>query len=270
MNYPVVSIIVPVKNVNPHLEECISYCKRLDYPDFEIIILPDDPIPRKKERRDVKVMPTGPVGPSEKRDTAMEHAKAKILAFIDSDAYPARDWLKNAVKYFDSPEVAAVGGPAVTPESDSLMQKASGLVYSSFLCSGNLTFRYTPGKQSEVDDYPSCNFIVRRTVMEKLGGFEAKFWPGEDTKIYLEITNHLRKKIIYAPDVLVYHHRRPLFFPHLRQVANYALHRGYFVKKFPETSFRLPYLLPSLFVTGLFFGWLPGLIHPAFKIIYQS
>ena len=270
MNHPLVSIIVPVKNFNPHLEECITYCNKLDYPDFEIIILPDNPISMKKHGKDIKVIPTGPIGPSEKRDIAIDYAKGKILAFIDDDAYPAQDWLKNAVKYFNDPEIAAVGGPAVTPESDSFMQKASGLVYSSFLCSGNLTFRYTPGKQRKVDDYPSCNFIVRKTIMEKLGGFETKFWPGEDTKICLEITNHLHKKIIYAPDVLVYHHRRPLFIPHLRQVASYALHRGYFVKKFPETSLRLSYLLPSLFTAGLFFGWLPGLIHPAFKIIYLS
>lgn len=167
MNYPLVSIIVPLKNFNPHLEECITYCKKLDYPDFEIIILPDNHISMKKDKIDIKVIPTGPIGPSEKRDIAIDYAKGEILAFIDDDAYPAQDWLKNAVKYFDSQEVAAVGGPAITPENDTFMQKASGLVYSSFLCSGNLTFRYTPGKECEVDDYPSCNFLVRKRIMQK-------------------------------------------------------------------------------------------------------
>ena len=113
----------------------------------------------------------------------MVHAKGEILAFLDDDAYPVKDWLKNAVKNFSDPQVAAVGGPAVTPEEDSDLQKTSGLIYSSVLVSGNFTYRYIPGKRQEVEDYPSCNFLVRKSVMQELGGFNTNFWPGEDTKL---------------------------------------------------------------------------------------
>lgn len=36
-----VSIIIPCKNVDDYTRECIEYCRRLDYPNFEIILLPD-------------------------------------------------------------------------------------------------------------------------------------------------------------------------------------------------------------------------------------
>lgn len=196
----------------------------------------------------VFVIPSGPINPAAKRDMALKHAKGEIIAFIDDDAYPEPDWLKNAVINFSDPGVAAVGGPAVTPDSDSLTQKASGAVYASFLVGGNYTYRYIPGKRMEVDDFPSCNFIVRKSVMLELGGFNTSFWPGEDTKLCLDITKVLNKKIIYDPKVLVYHHRRTLFGAHLKQIASYGLHRGYFAKRFPQTSLRLPYFLPSFLV----------------------
>ncbi|MFQ6136538.1 MAG: glycosyltransferase [Candidatus Hydrothermarchaeales archaeon] len=53
----------------------------------------------------------------------IENSAGELLAFIDSDAYPRKDWLKNAVKYFSNPEIAAVGGPGLTPEEDNTLQK---------------------------------------------------------------------------------------------------------------------------------------------------
>jgi len=185
---------------------------------------------------------------------AISYTKGEILAFIDGDAYPAGDWLRNVVKNFIDPEVAAVGGPAVTPPFEPMRQKAGGQVFSSLLISGRFNYRYLPRNRREIDDYPSCNLLVRKSIMQTLGGFDTSVWPGEDTKLCLDITKKLGKKIIYDPKVLVWHHRRPLFLPHLRQVANYALHRGYFVKIYPETSFRPVYFVPTLFLFGIITG----------------
>ena len=261
-----VSIVIPLKAPNKNLDECLKHCLELDYTDFEILVLPDQIA--ELDTPKTRIIPSGAVGPSEKRDLALKHARGEIIAFIDDDAYPVRDWLKNAVKYFDDPRVAAVGGPAVTPEDDSFMQKASGYVFSSKMGGGSYTYRYIPGEVREVDDYPTCNLLVRKSVMEKIGGFDNKFWPGEDTILCLEITKKEGKKIIYAPDVLVYHHRRLLFKPHLKQIWSYAVHRGYFVKRFPETSLRLSYFLPSLFVLGLAAGGVLSLFSGTVRLIY--
>ena len=234
-----VSIIIAVKTWQKNLEECVNKCLELDYQDFEIIILPDEPLNQPfipKSSTSIKVIPTGAISPADKRDIALKYAKGEILGFIDDDAYPRKDWLSNALKDFNDDNVAAVGGPAVTPLDDSLRQKASGAVYSSLAVSGNFIYRYLPKKRREVDDYPSCNFIVRKSVMQELGGFDTKFWPGEDTKLCLDITKKLKKKIIYDPEVFVWHHRRKLFIPHLKQIINYAQHRGYFVKKYARNK----------------------------------
>jgi cellulose synthase/poly-beta-1,6-N-acetylglucosamine synthase-like glycosyltransferase len=248
-----VSIIIAVKTWQKNLEECVNKCLELEFPNFEILVLPDtyEGAPRGER---VKIIPTGCVNPARKRDEALKYAKGDLLAFIDDDAYPVKTWLQHAVEDFNDPQVAAVAGPAITPESDNPMQKASGLVYQSSLVSGKYIYRYLPKKRREVDDYPSCNFLVRKSVMQKLGGFNTNFWPGEDTKLCLDITKRLKQKIVYDPRVLVYHHRRPLFLAHIRQIASYALHRGYFVKRYPETSLRLPYFIPTLFLSGVLLG----------------
>jgi hypothetical protein len=102
-----------------------------------------------------------------------------------------------------------------------------------------------------VDDYPSCNLFVRKALLDSFGGYRTDFWPGEDTLLCKDIVDS-GKRIVYDPWVVVCHHRRALFGPHLRQLGRYAFHRGYFVKRFPSNSLHLSYFVPSLFVLYLF------------------
>jgi len=269
-----ISIIIPVKAVNDYIHEAVPHLLALDYADFEILIFPDESpdyvLPFIFFDNRIHIIPSGKTGPAEKRDMALKYATGGIFAFIDDDAYPRSDWLKNAVKWFDDETVGAVGGPAVTPDNDSVLQKASGRVFESFLCSGSYTRRYRPQKQTLDDDLPSVNLLVRRDVFEKIGGFDSSFYPGEDTKLCLDITKKLSKKIIYDPEVFVYHHRRKLFKGHLKQIANYAKHRGYFMKKLPATSLRIPYLLPLLFMLGVFLGPIVCAFVPVLWPVYFS
>ena len=262
------SIIIPVTHITNDLRETIKYCKKINYSDFEIIVLPDNKV--NKEFSEVKFITTGNVTPSKKRDVGAKHSSGDILAFIDADAFPKKEWLKNASKYFKDESVGAVGGPGITPDSDNFLQKAGGEVYSSLLGGGKFTYRYIPQKKIEIDDFPSMNLLVRKTVFEEIGGFRTNFWPGEDTVLCLNITKKLRKKIVYAPDVVVYHHRRPLFIPHLLQVYSYALHRGYFAKKYPQTSLRPIFFIPSLFAIGLIIGFILSFYSTILRNIYFS
>src|SRR5205085_5169725 len=61
----------------------------------------------------------------------------------------------------------------------------------------------------------------------------------------------LGKCIVYDPAVLVYHHRRRLFVPHLRQHARYGFHRGMFARSGSVTSLRPGYFIPTAFTLAL-------------------
>ncbi len=259
---PAVSIVIPTRSLDRYTHECVIKCSRLDYSNFDIWLIPDndtDLPPELSRIENLRVVPSGKTGPSAKRNIAVRQTKADIVAFIDSDAWPDAMWLKNAVGYFDSDEIAAVCGPAVTPPDDTMLQRAGGLVYTSSLVSANTTYRYVPRVMREVDDCPSCNILTRRSEIDANCAFPEEFWPGEDTVFCLRLTKEKGKKILYVPNVTIYHHRRPLFIPHLKQVFSYALHRGFFVKRFPETSRKLKYFIPSVFVAWLVFGLLAGI-----------
>ena len=241
---PLVSIIIPCKEVDQYTRECIEGCKQLDYSNFEIISLTrffDEMI------AGVNVIPTGPLSPGYKRNMGVKNSNGEFCAFIDNDAYPRSDWLTNALKYFKDPQVGGVGGPGLTPEEDGLLQKAGGYVFSSFMV-GNLSSRYRTKSCFESDDIHSCNFIARKSVIEEAGGWNEKYWPGEDTLMCLAIRK-IGKKLIESSDVVVYHHRRSLFKPHLKQVSRFGEHRGFFAKRFPENSVKLTYFFPSVLVS---------------------
>jgi cellulose synthase/poly-beta-1,6-N-acetylglucosamine synthase-like glycosyltransferase len=235
-----------------------------------VIVLPDEATSTEWPDPRVREIPTGAIRPAEKRNLGIKEAKGDICAFLDDDAFPADDWLHNAILHFSDPDVGAAGGPAITPPGDPMMAKLSGLVFSNPLVSGGYRYRYAPERVRTVEDYPSCNLLVRTNILRELNGFRTDFWPGEDTYLCMDIVKQCEKKIIYDPRILVCHHRRKLFLPHLRQVARYALHRGFFARKFPATSRKISYALPSLFVLGLFFGGIASLLFEPLRIPYLA
>ena len=238
-----------------YTEGCIRHCLELDYPDYEVIILPDyKPKKTFNELNKVKVIPTGSVTPGAKRNIGIANANGEICAFIDSDAYPPKDWLRNAIKYLTNEKVVAVGGPGITPPEDSLMQRASGYVFAAASFPSCLIGRFKVKKARESDDIHSCNFIAYKKVIEKVGGWNEKYWPGEDTLLCLAIKKW-GYKLLEAPDVIVYHHRKPLFRRHLNQVKQFALHRGLFARKFRGNSLKMLYVIPTL-ITSILFGGL--------------
>lgn len=259
------SIIIPVKEINDYILKFVPIILKQTEKDFEIIILPnkyENPFNNKK----IKIIESGEVGPAKKRDIGAREAKGEILAFIDDDAYPDKNWLQKARKIFENKDIDALGGPNLTPPNSNYFQKLSGNVLASFFISGPTYFRYKKAEKREIDDFPSCNLFVRRNKFLKLGGFDTKFWPGEDTKLCLEIKKQGR--IIYDPEVIVFHHRRKDLQGYIKQIFSYSKHRGFFARNRDENSYKLSYFIPSLFVIGLIFGGILSLFSNWINNLY--
>lgn len=242
------SIIIPVKAINSFIREAVSYIQNLEVENWELIILPNELERDEWCDHRILVVASGKVGPAAKRDQGAIIARGEYLVFLDDDSFPSSNLLTIAASHFLDSSVVAIGGPAVTPETDNFWQRVSGAVFLSKL-SGGHPERYVPcGKEREVDDWPSVNLIVRRRDFLDVGGFDSPYWPGEDTKLCLELVKKTQKKILYVPTLLVWHHRRAGIIAHLKQIGAYGLHRGHFFRRYPENSRKFKYLLPS----GLF------------------
>lgn len=256
------SVIIPVRTITSYVKETVGYLREQTEKSFEIIVVTD----RREKLTNVRVLASGEPTPALKRNLGVKKARGKILAFLDDDSYPANDWLKNALLIFkENPNTAAVCGPTLTPPADNIYQRASGLVWATWLGSGGAgVYRNKIMPRREVDDFPSVNLLVKKEDFDLIGGFDINHWPGEDTKLCLDLIK-LGKKIIYNPSVLVYHHRRAVFLPHLKQISRYALRRGHFARIFPQTSLKIGYLFPSLFAYGLIFGLFLIFIIPSIR-----
>ena len=249
--YPKISVIIPVYIMTDYLLESIRGCLNLDYPNFEILVVIDAKMKVIFSDKRIIILKTGlpRTGPAEKRDLAIAKARGDLIAFLDDDSYPEKDWLKKTVEVMNRMKVSAVCGPGLTPPADNFSQKITGSLLASCFGSGPYFYRFTKGNPRFVDDYPAYNMIVKKDTLLRVGGFSTKFYGGEDTALCLKLING-GEKIYYHPDIVVYHHRRSFPFEYIRQVGNVGLHRGYFVKKYPQTSFRLSYFAPAIFTIG--------------------
>jgi GT2 family glycosyltransferase len=265
---PKISIIIPVRQINKYItDEIIPALKQQTYQNFELII-----IPNKKQDHNfpdwVKIIPSHPhTRPVPKRELGIKHSTGEVLAFLDDDAFPAKDWLEQAVKLLQPEEIAAVCGPGVTPPNDNWRQKVSGWVWKTKLGAGGAgVYRCQPMAPREVDDFPTFNLLVKKNDYHQAGGFEKDFWPGEDTKLCHDLVYVLNKKILYHPKIKVFHHRREIFKKHLQQISRYGQQRGNFVHKLPKNNAKIKYFIPLFFLIGLIIG--PGLINISKPLFY--
>jgi glycosyltransferase involved in cell wall biosynthesis len=255
-----ISVIVPLHRLTDAARRCLREVAALSGGRHEVIAVSDWPV-EERLPDGVRLILTGAgqdTSPAEKRDVALEHVRGEICAFLDDDAYPAPDWIDCALARFDADaSIVAVGGPGVTPPGSSLLERLGGAFYESRLGSGGLRYRFRPdGDVRDVDDFPAYNFFVRTDALRELGGWNSRFYGGEDTKLCLLLVQG-GHRLVYDPAVLVYHFRRPMFRAHMRQVANVGRHRGYFVRVHPETSARPIYFGPAAAVIAapLVLGW---------------
>ena len=56
--------------------------------------------------------------------------------------------------------------------------------------------RYGRVKRTEIEDWLTCNFLVRRNAFLKVKGFDSRYWGGEDTQLCYVLTRDGKKIII--------------------------------------------------------------------------
>ena len=246
-NIPFVSIIIPTTGNVKFIKGLVESVNKLDYPKnkYELILVGDQETEllkvNKKRAKDYGInvlLKYEPYAAGKKRNIGVELSKGEIIAFTDDDTILKDDWLKNAVKHLnENKKYVGVGGPNFTPKEGLPFAKAVGRIFGSkFLFS----FRYTIGhpKPKEIEHNPTCNYIIKKNVFNHVK-FHDTLWPGEDSEFDIRL---IKKgfKILYAPDVVVWHHRRSRPLPFLKQMFNYGKTRAQVTRMHPD-SFDIRY-----------------------------
>lgn len=195
-----VSVIIPTKKIDHYVKRCVSSLEKL--PEIHETIVVSDSL--------------CPGLPAAKRNWAMQRAKGDIFAFLDSDAYPSKDWLKHALYWLQTFD--AVCGPGILPPDAPIGEHIADRVHQWVFC----PYRVKADKPQIVGWFPSFNLIVKREVATQFDSYLT----GEDDRFGLKIKNG----IFYHPDILVYHNRRGIFKPLWRQFGQWGKTKGHFFR----------------------------------------
>lgn len=197
-----------------------------------------------------------PVGDSsEKKNAGWRATKAEIVAFIDDDVIVAPDWIPNLLAGFKDNDVALVSGPGLVPPDARWFARLAGLALAS-PAAGYVAWRYRPGEGDAIpikwSKIIGCNMAYRRSAIEQLGGFDPKFWPGEEM-IAAYKTEQSGHAVHFLPTAWVYHYPRHTVSRYIRQIYGYGATRIRLIRAGVDREVAT--LAPGALVAALLIGF---------------
>ena len=114
--HPLVSVVIPVYNVEEYLRECVDSVLRQTYPYFEVVLIDDgstdssgsicDDYAARDSR--IRVIHQENHGLGHARNTGMDTAAGKYIIFLDSDDYWEHDLLEKVLREAETHSLQAV------------------------------------------------------------------------------------------------------------------------------------------------------------------
>lgn len=227
--WPRISVVVCTYNGARTIRDCFEALKKLDYPDYEVIVVNDgstDVTERIAKEYPFRLISTPNRGLSHARNTGLHLASGEFVAYTDDDAYPDPHWLTYLSDMLQTTSHAGVGGPNLPPPDDGWIAE----------CVAN-----APGGPIHVllDDQmaehiPGCNMAFRKTCLESIGGFDPQFRAAGDD---VDICWRLQEKgwtLGFHPSAVVWHHRRNSVRTYWRQQRGYGQAEALLERKWPK------------------------------------
>jgi cellulose synthase/poly-beta-1,6-N-acetylglucosamine synthase-like glycosyltransferase len=272
-----ITIIIPSIRWDSLTQQCVSTCLSL-FPQSKVILLLDDAHGASESSANLQViLQSGTI--AAKRNAGVEMATTEFIAFIDSDAYPEKDWLPKALAALrERPDAAVVGGPNISPPGQEESRRLVGLATKSWLVAGRWNFYKSERSAARYcDNLPACNMVLRRADILETGGMDPALELGEDTDLCARFIASDRT-VYFEPKAIVYHYDRRIG-DYLRQriVRGAGLYMlisgGSAQRRSPYTYLMLQPVLTLILVATFplalaFSPW--GIVFSAFTLIYLS
>lgn len=274
---PLIVIVVPFIDWGPLLERCVANCLALADAHFLLCLVTGSaaqvPVRWASDPR-VSVIESAAEGIAHKRNLAIRaYPDAAFYACIDSDAWPQAGWLAAARRVFaQDPEIWLVGGPNLSPENLTPARATVANALLSPLVSGPKRYTKQLSESRDAVDLPACNLLLRRALIDAIGGFDESFEVGEDSLMCQQALQR-GKRIRFDRDVRVFHQPRALGRPFLRQrvVSGYGipplLGRCWRTMSLASICAELS---PALALIWFACGWLGGRLFPAWLFLWST
>ena len=250
--WPRISVVVCSYNGSRTLRDCLEGLQRLQYPDFEVIVVDDgskDATPEIARQYRCRLIRTENRGLSSARNTGMEAATGEIVAYTDDDARPDPHWLYYLADAYRRTTDAGVGGPNIVPPGDGWIAQCVAA---------------SPGgpahvllSDQEAEHIPGCNMSFRKSALQAIGGFDVRYRAaGDDVDLCWRLSER-GMKIGFRAGAMVWHHRRGEVRTYWKQQVGYGRAEALLEAKWPERYNALGHTTwaGSIYGNGLSRAW---------------
>ena len=141
---------------------------------------------------------------------ASKTARGKFILFLNNDTKVNKEWLISLVNLIEKDDkIGMVGSKLIYPNGK--LQEAGGIVFRNGDC---LNFGRNDKADlpeynyvKEVDYISGASILIRKSIWDKIGGFDERFFPAyyEDTDLAFKIRN-IGYKVLYQPKSIVTHY----------------------------------------------------------------
>lgn len=241
------SVVIPAIKINKDVIKCVKECLSQEKINVTIYLVTNKKSKFNFNSKKVKYLFYGDITMSKKRNLAVKRSKDKFIAFIDSDAYPAKKWILNGIRLLKKDDqIAIVTGPDLPFKNQKGWSYIISLAHKSFLLSGSKIFRKNIKTERICKQASSCNMIFKKDTFNKVGGMDEKIYIGEDKDLCDKINDYF--KILYSPKVKIFHKVRD-FVPFLLQRFSYGTCIIDIIKNNKKISFNnFQYFVPMMIV----------------------
>lgn len=206
IQYPFVSVIVPVYNDLRRIATCLAALLRQTYPRdrYEVLVVDNGSADGTRDavaRFPVTLLVEDQTQSSyAARNKGLAHARGTIIAFTDSDCTPAPGWLAAGVRALDAQQADLAGG--------NVRFVASPRPTGAEICDSMANLRVERYIREE-GAAPTANLFVRAAVFAALGPFPGQVQSGGD-RLFTRRATAAGFKLVYAPEAEVAHPTRRL------------------------------------------------------------
>lgn len=186
-----ISIVVPIYNVEKYLEKCINSIIIQTYKNIEIILVNDGStdssgkicdIYLKKDKR-IKVVHKKNGGLSDARNVGIENAKGKYIAFIDSDDFIDSDFIEilyNLIIEYNA-DVSCCKCNVIYKKNKKQQVEEKINIFTNYEAINEMLY------QGKIDN-SACNKLYKLNLFEDIKYPKSKYFEDLDTtyKIFLK------------------------------------------------------------------------------------
>jgi biofilm PGA synthesis N-glycosyltransferase PgaC len=189
---PFISIVIPAFNEGLVIEQALRSLLRIDYPNYEILVIDDGStddtyerargIARQEKKISIRVFAKPNGGKSDALNFGIARSRGEFVLNMDGDTVLSSNALSTCIRHFDDQKIGAVAGNVKVYNRENLLTRMQALEYIEGLAMARKAQSYVR----------LCNVIpgplgmFRKSALVQVGGYDHDTF-AEDSDVTLKL-----------------------------------------------------------------------------------